>query len=57
MSGVVSLRERLRRLQDAQGLSVAERIRRLQDDAAALPVLDGRPAGEILGYDEDGLPR
>lgn len=22
----------------------------------ALPVLDGRPADEILGYDEHGLP-
>lgn len=24
---------------------------------ASLPVLDPRPADEIVGYDEDGLPR
>jgi len=52
-----ALRERLLR-QRARG-----RKGRLRDDlldigrrCAALPVKDGRPAGEILGYDERGLP-
>jgi antitoxin VapB len=31
-------------------------IDRLLDRAAKLPILDARPADEILGYDEDGLP-
>ena len=40
------------------------RVRRLSDElgrigarCAALPVLDDRAADEILGYDEDGVPR
>lgn len=40
------------------------RVRRLSDElgrigarCAALPVLDDRAADEIIGYDEDGLPR
>ena len=52
-----ALRERLHR-QRARG-----RRGRLRDDileigrrCAALPVKDARPADEILGYDERGLP-
>lgn len=53
-----ALRERLERMR-------GERVhRQLADDldaialhCAGLPVLDARPADEILGYDEDGLPR
>lgn len=55
---VVALRERLARLR------VRPRRRRLRDElkdiaerCAALPTLDDRPADEILGYDERGLPR
>jgi antitoxin VapB len=40
------------------------RVRRLSDElgrigarCAALPVLDDRAADEIIGYDEDGVPR
>jgi hypothetical protein len=32
-------------------------IRTLQEELAKLPVLDARPADEILGYDESGLFR
>lgn len=53
----VALRDRLERLTGA-----APRERRLRElkliatEAAALPVLDPRPAEEILGYDRHGLP-
>lgn len=53
---VLSLRERLERLQAAQGLSLADRVRRLQREARELEVGDSRTAEEILGYDTDGLP-
>ena len=33
-----------------------ERILEIGRQCAALPVLDGRGADEILGYGEDGLP-
>ena len=33
-----------------------ERILEIGRQCAALPVLDGRSAEEILGYGEDGLP-
>ena len=53
-----ALRDRLERLR-------RERVRRhLADDlddialhCASLPVRDSRSADEILGYDDDGLPR
>lgn len=31
-------------------------LRAIQRSYASLPVLDDRPADEILGYDEHGLP-
>jgi antitoxin VapB len=52
-----ALRDRLARL------TRGRRARRLADDldaialhCAALPIRDARPADEILGYDEAGLP-
>jgi len=33
-----------------------EAIRTIQDKIARLPVVDDRPADELLGYDEWGLP-
>lgn len=36
--------------------AVLARVRRIQAEAARLPVLDPRPADELLGYDEHGLP-
>jgi antitoxin VapB len=52
-----ALRERLRRV---EGRSAAPRLREtlreIRRRAARLPVLDDRPADDILGYDEHGLP-
>ncbi|UZK69077.1 type II toxin-antitoxin system VapB family antitoxin [Sphingomonas sp. S1-29] len=36
--------------------SFVERMRKVQDLVAAHPILDGRSADEIIGYDEHGLP-
>jgi antitoxin VapB len=36
---------------------IAQMLLEIGRACAALPVLDARPAGEILGYDEAGLPR
>ena len=44
--------ERLRREQS--GRTLADELGRR---CAQLPVRDGRPADDILGYDEHGLPR
>jgi antitoxin VapB len=52
-----ALEERLARLEGrrspADRLALARTVLRRMD---ALPVLDKRPADEILGYDEHGLP-
>ena len=52
-----ALEERLARLEGrrspADRLALARAVLRRMD---ALPVLDERPADEILGYDEHGLP-
>jgi antitoxin VapB len=55
---LAALRERLERV------NARRRVRPLADEldeiarrCASLPVLDPRPAEEILGYDEHGLPR
>jgi hypothetical protein len=32
-------------------------VRRIQERLAKLPVLDPRPAEEIVGYDDHGVPR
>lgn len=53
---VVALRERLDRERMRQVPDVVVRMRRLAEDVATLPVLDDRPADEILGYDHRGLP-
>ncbi len=53
---VVALRERLARQHSRRGPSLGVRLRRLQADVAALPVLDPRPAEDIIGYDADGIP-
>ena len=36
---------------------LADELEDIAEHCANLPVLDGRPAEEILGYDEVGLPR
>jgi len=52
-----ALRERLarERPREAQDLLI-EKLREISDRCSALPVLDGRPDDEILGYDERGIP-
>lgn len=43
-------RERTRR-------RLADELEEIAEHCASLPVLDGRRAEEILGYDEAGVPR
>lgn len=55
---IVSLRERLERLQKKQGpSSLVDEIERIGRRNAARQFLDHRSAEEILGYDQDGLPQ
>ena len=50
--------ERLQRVRRQQsGRSLASEIIEIGRRCAALPDLDTRAPGEILGYDEHGLPR
>ncbi len=52
-----ALRDRLARLRrERAGRSLAEELDAIARHCAALPLLDRRPADEILGYDERGLP-
>ena len=49
--------ERLQRVRQRHGgRSLAAEILEIGEHCAALPDLDTRPADEILGYDEHGLP-
>jgi len=49
--------ERLQRVRrDRAGRSLASEILDIGRRCAALPDLDRRPADEIIGYDEHGLP-
>lgn len=53
-----ALRERLARLRrDGAPRRLADDLDAIARHCAALPVKDGRPADQILGYDERGLPR
>jgi antitoxin VapB len=53
-----ALRERLERLRRRQRAPVLiERLLEIANRVAALPRLDNRTPDEILGYDENGLPR
>lgn len=51
---VMALEEQLQRTRSKE--SVGDAVRRLIEEFAAYPVLDDRPADEILGYDDYGLP-
>jgi antitoxin VapB len=52
-----ALKDRLERVQQARrGASLADELDEVALRCAALPVLDGRSADEILGYDDAGLP-
>lgn len=55
---VKALKERLRRERGRiRGVRLREELRAIRRRCAALPVEDGRPADEIIGYDERGVPR
>lgn len=54
---LLALRQRLQREQGRKhGPDLFEDVRRIQERVAHLPVQDARPADEIIGYDERGLP-
>jgi antitoxin VapB len=53
-----SLEERLERLKRRHKVHILTgQIEDLLRRVDALPTLDSRPEDEILGYDEDGIPR
>jgi antitoxin VapB len=52
---VISLRQRLER--ERRRPSTRKKLLDLAAEVAAYPVLDDREVDEIVGYDEDGLPR
>lgn len=55
---VTALRERLARLRTRPSPKrVSEALREIGERCAALPTLDDRSEDDILGYDENGLPR
>jgi len=56
---ITALRERLAREQrkDETIENLVEEIMGIGKHCAALPLLDGRSADEIIGYDERGLPQ
>ncbi|MBK7974088.1 MAG: type II toxin-antitoxin system VapB family antitoxin [Deltaproteobacteria bacterium] len=54
---VVALRERLQReRRRRRGTDLGDELVAIAARCAALPVLDGRAADEILGYDDHGIP-
>ena len=53
-----AIRDRLERLRrERSGRSLADELDEIGRRCAKLPVRDGRPADEIIGYDEYGVPR
>jgi len=53
-----ALEDRLRRVVGARKAPLLlEELAAIRKRVAALPVMDRRSPDEILGYDEDGLPR
>jgi antitoxin VapB len=52
-----ALRERLARTEQARSRALREALASIRRRCARLPVLDARPADELLGYDALGLPR
>ena len=53
-----AFRDRLARVQqDRSGRRLADELDAIVRHCAGLPVRDARGADEILGYDEQGLPR
>lgn len=55
---IKALRDRLTRVRRERGKRrLADELEAIAKHAASLPVLDDRTPDEIIGYDEDGLPR
>ena len=55
---VTALRERLQRLeQTSQSDALADQLDAIAQRSAELPVIDERSADEIIGYDDQGVPR
>jgi antitoxin VapB len=55
---ISALRERLIRQQARRrGIRLSQTLMDIGKRCAALPVVDARPAEEILGYDDHGVPR
>jgi antitoxin VapB len=53
-----ALRDRLARLRRERAKRrLADELDAIARDCAALPIRDNRPADEILGYDDQGVPR
>jgi antitoxin VapB len=53
-----ALRDRLERVRrEGSRRRLADELEEIGEHCASLPVLDGRTAEEIVGYDENGLPR
>lgn len=53
-----ALRDRLVRVRRERAKRrLADELGEIAEHCASLPVLDGRRAEEILGYDDSGLPR
>lgn len=53
-----ALKERLRRETGRlRGPRLRDELRAIRERCAALPVHDNRPADDIIGYDEHGVPR
>ena len=55
----IALLERLERQQvrGRASLPLRRQLQAIRKRCAALPVVDARPADEILGYDQRGVPR
>lgn len=53
-----ALRDRLSRVRRERGhRQLADEMEKIAQHFASLPVLDSRTPEEILGYDQNGLPR
>jgi antitoxin VapB len=53
-----ALRDRLARVRrERSGRKLADELEEIAIHCASLPMLDARTVDEILGYDEQGLPR
>jgi antitoxin VapB len=54
---IKALRDRLARVRrERTKRRLADELEEIAEHCASLPVFDRRPADEILGYDEAGLP-